>query len=144
MKKILIVNGPNINFMGIREKNVYGNVSYDDMNEILLKESSFLGVDLEIFQSNIEGEIINKLQQAYFEKIDGIIINPGAFTHYSYAIRDAIASINILTIEVHISNIYKREDFRHNSVTAACCQGQISGFGINSYKLALKEISGVL
>ncbi|WP_058485247.1 type II 3-dehydroquinate dehydratase [Defluviitalea phaphyphila] len=142
MKKILVINGPNINFLGIREKGIYGEISYKTLNELITKEASNIGFEVEIFQSNYEGDLIDKLQQAYFEKVDGIIINPGAYTHYSYAIRDAIASINIPTIEVHLSNIHKREEFRHKSVTAPVCVGQIAGFGIYSYILglyALKE-----
>lgn len=137
MKKILIIHGPNLNFLGIREKIVYGETSFEALNNLLIKKGMSMGFKVEVFQSNFEGAIIDCLQKAYFDNVDGIIINPGAFTHYSYALRDAISSINIPTVEVHISNIYKREDFRHKSVTAASCIGQISGFGINSYLLGL-------
>ena len=137
MKKIRIINGPNINFTGIREKNVYGTESFDEINRIALEKANELNLDLDFFQSNHEGSIIDYIQSCYTDGIDGIIINPGAFTHYSYAIRDAIASVMIPTIEVHLSNIHKREDFRRKSVTAEVCTGQISGFGANGYVLAL-------
>lgn len=137
--KILIINGPNINFLGIREKSIYGNVNYKDMCNILYKEADLIGVELKIVQSNIEGEIINFIQDAY-EKYDGIVINAGAYTHYSIAIFDAIKSVNIPTVEVHLSNIYSREEFRHKSVISAACIGQICGFGINSYTLAMQGL----
>lgn len=135
--KLCVINGANLNFLGIREKSVYGNKNLDDINNDILKFALDLNVSVDFFQSNIEGEIINKLQQCYFEKYDGVIINPGAFTHYSYAIKDAITSVMIPTIEVHISNIHKREEFRHKSVTAASCVGQISGFGTYGYNMAV-------
>lgn len=137
--KILVINGPNINFLGIREKNIYGSTNYEDMCKKLYSEADLLGVELKIVQSNIEGEIINFIQDAY-EKYDGIIINPGAYTHYSIAILDAIKSVNIPTVEVHLSNIHSREEFRHKSVTAAACIGQICGFGINGYVLAIQGL----
>jgi 3-dehydroquinate dehydratase-2 len=134
--KICIINGPNINFTGIREKGVYGTKTFEEMSESIKKRCSEIGVEAEIFQSNYEGAIIDKLQQCYFDGIDGIIINPGAFTHYSYAVKDAISSVNIPTIEVHLSNIHKREEFRHKSVTASSCIGQMCGFGEDGYILA--------
>lgn len=137
MKKILVLHGPNLNFLGIREKGVYGEMSFDDLNEYLLKTAEELGLRLEVFQSNSEGDLIDRLQQAYFDRVDGIIINPGAYTHYSYALRDAIASINIPVVEVHLSNIHNREEFRHTSVTAPVCIGQIAGFGVYSYILGM-------
>lgn len=144
MKKVLIIHGPNINFLGIREKGVYGETSFQDINEFLAKTGEDMGFDIEIFQSNYEGALIDKLQQAYLDKIDGIIINPGAYTHYSYALRDAISSINIPTVEVHLSNIHKREEFRHKSVTAPVCIGQIAGFGMYSYALGLHALNAEL
>lgn len=138
--KLLVINGPNLNFLGIREKGIYGTCNYEGLLQKLEKKANELKIELETFQSNVEGEIINRLQQAYFEQADGIIINPGAFTHYSYAIRDAIASISIPVIEVHISNVHKREEFRHVSVTAPVCQGQIVGLGLHGYELAMEAL----
>lgn len=143
MKKVRIINGPNINFTGIREKGVYGSLTLKDINESIKKRADELGFETEFFQSNHEGEIIDYLQKCYHEGVDGIVMNPGAYTHYSYAIRDAIASVNIPVIEVHMSNIHKREEFRHTSVTVPVCAGQICGFGAFSYELglfALKDI----
>lgn len=136
--KIFIINGPNINFLGIREKEIYGNCSYENMINYISDENK--DIDIVWSQFNSEGDIINKLQEAYYENADAIIINPGAYTHYSYAIFDAIKSINIPTIEVHISNINKREDFRSKSVIAPACIGQINGFGIESYNMAIKYL----
>jgi 3-dehydroquinate dehydratase-2 len=125
--------------LGIREKSVYGEKSFEDINELIMEEGKKLNMNIEIYQSNIEGEIINKIHGAY-GRVEAIIINPAAFTHYSYAIRDAISSVNIPTIEVHLSNIHKREEFRTKSVTAPVCIGQISGFGYNSYLLAIQSL----
>ncbi|MDD2495993.1 MAG: type II 3-dehydroquinate dehydratase [Tissierellia bacterium] len=140
--KINVINGPNINFLGIREKDIYGSYDYKSLCEFIKNEASKQNIDLEIFQSNIEGEIINYIQSLY-KNSDGIIINPGAYTHYSIAIFDALKSININTVEVHLSNIYKREEFRKKSVTAQACIGQISGFGFYSYKLALDALVNI-
>ncbi|SKA82669.1 3-dehydroquinate dehydratase [Clostridium sp. USBA 49] len=137
--KILIINGPNINMLGIREKNIYGSESFDNMCKYLNEKAKELNIELDMVQSNIEGEIINFIQDAY-GKYDGIIINPGAYTHYSIAIYDAILSVNIKTIEVHISNIHKREEFRRKSVIAPACIGQICGFGIFGYVMAMEAI----
>ncbi len=134
--KVLVINGPNINMLGIREKDIYGSLNYKTLCETLNKKANKLKVDLTIYQSNIEGEIIDTIQNAY-EKYDGIIINPAAYTHYSIAIYDALKAVNIPTVEVHISNVNAREEFRKTSVTAPACIGQISGFGIESYILAL-------
>ena len=135
--KICIINGPNINFTGIREQGVYGTKTYTQMMADVKEKIKQQKIEVaEIFQSNYEGAIIDKLQSCYFEKIDGIVINPGAFTHYSYALKDAISSVNIPTIEVHISNIHKRDEFRHKSVTASSCVGQMCVFGENGYVLA--------
>jgi 3-dehydroquinate dehydratase II len=134
--KILVINGPNINMLGIREKNIYGSLSYPKLIELIEEKSRKLNIQVECFQNNIEGEIINKIQSAY-GKYEGIIINPAAYTHYSIAILDAVKSVSIPTIEVHLSNIHAREDFRHKSVTASACIGQISGFGSFGYLMAL-------
>lgn len=137
--KILIINGPNINMLGIREKNTYGTMSYEKMCEYLYDEARKLNIDIEIMQSNIEGEIINYIQNAY-DNYDGLIINPAGYTHYSIAIYDAIKAVEIPAIEVHISNINAREEFRKNSVTAPACIGQISGFGVYSYVMAMNGL----
>uniref|UniRef100_A0A7C5Z906 3-dehydroquinate dehydratase n=1 Tax=Caldicellulosiruptor owensensis TaxID=55205 RepID=A0A7C5Z906_9FIRM len=144
MKKVLVINGPNLNLLGIREKNIYGSVSYEDVLKSISQKAQELGFEVEFFQSNHEGSIIDKIHSAYYEKVDAIIINPGAYTHYSYAIHDAIKAINIPTIEVHISNIHAREEFRHKSVIAPACTGQISGFGIKSYIIALYALKEIL
>ena len=122
--------------LGIREKDIYGSMNYQALCEVVNKKAEELDIDLTIYQSNIEGEIINTIQDA-FEKYDGIIINPAAYTHYSIAIYDALKAVNIPTVEVHISNIHQREEFRKRSVTAPACIGQIAGFGVDSYVLAL-------
>lgn len=129
--KLLFINGVNLNMTGKRQKDVYGTQTLDEINAEIA--ARFNGDECEFYQSNIEGEICTKLQTA---DCDGIILNAGAFTHYSYAIRDAIASIEIPVIEVHISNVYEREEFRHTSVLSAVCKGVIVGFGKNSYILA--------
>lgn len=138
--KILVCNGPNLNFLGIREQGVYGKENYDSLIEKLEEKAKQSNIELEVYQNNCEGEIINRIQKAYFDKVDGIIINPGAYTHYSYAIRDALASITVPVIEVHISNIHKREEFRHTSVTAPVCSGQIVGLGFDGYLLAMDAV----
>ena len=140
MKKILVINGPNINFLGIREKGIYGSQNYDALVDMINKKAEELGLDVEIFQSNHEGAIIDKIQECYGNK-DGIVINPGAYTHYSYAIRDALASVDMPVVEIHMSNIHKREEFRHTSVTVPVCVGQICGFGWKGYLLALEAVS---
>ena len=144
MKNILIINGPNLNLLGEREKDVYGSLSYDDMCAEISENASDMGYDnCEIVQSNHEGNIIGLIQKARLDKC-GVIINPGALTHYSYAIRDAIASINIPVIEVHLSNIYSREEFRHKSVIAPVCAGHICGLGKTVYTLALWGLLDIL
>lgn len=127
-KKVLVIHGPNLNMLGIREPQIYGDQCLQDINNKILKKAGELDVEAKIIQSNVEGDIINQIHSAY-NNYDAIIINPGAFTHYSYAIRDAIEAVGIPTIEVHISNIYKREPFRANSVIAPVCLGQISAGG---------------
>ncbi|KMT21335.1 type II 3-dehydroquinate dehydratase [Clostridium cylindrosporum] len=136
---ILVINGPNLNFLGIREKGIYGTGTYDDLCTYIKSESKKLNVNVNILQSNIEGEIINFIQESY-GKVDGIVINPGAYTHYSIAIHDALKSIIVPIVEVHLSNIHSREEFRKTSVTAPACSGQISGFGFESYILGIKAL----
>ncbi len=136
---IKVINGPNLNMLGIREPEIYGKMTLPEMNEIILKEAERLGMTLEFFQSNHEGDIIDTIQQCY-QKIDGIIINPGAYSHYSYAIRDAISSVHIPTIEVHLSDIGSREYFRRTSVIEDVAEKQISGKGIASYIEALQYL----
>jgi 3-dehydroquinate dehydratase II len=138
--RILVLNGPNLNFLGIREKGIYGNQDYQYLLGLLEDKAKQSNIMIETFQSNSEGEIIDRIQKAYHDEVDGIIINPGAYTHYSYAIRDALASIAAPIIEVHISNIHKREEFRHTSVTAPVCTGQIAGLGLQGYLLAVDAI----
>lgn len=138
--KILVVNGPNINFLGIREPAQYGTENYAALCEKIEAAAAAKGDTVEIFQNNCEGAIIDRLQAAYSDGTEGIIINPGAYTHYSYAIRDALAPLTVKKIEVHISNIHKREEFRHTSVTAPACDGQIVGFGTDGYLLAIEAL----
>ncbi len=140
--KILVLNGPNLNFLGIREKGIYGTQDYAYLTSMLQEKAEAEGHELEVFQSNYEGALIDKLQEAYHQKVEGIIINPGAFTHYSYALRDALASLEVPKVEVHISNIHKREEFRHTSVTAPVCTGQITGLGLKGYLLAMDYLTG--
>ncbi len=134
--RVLVIHGPNLNLLGEREVDVYGKVTLSDINERLQEHAERLGIDIENFQSNHEGEIIEKIQEAR-SGYECLIINPAAFTHYSIAIRDALAVLQIPIIEVHLSNIYSREPFRHKSVVAGVATGQISGFGPDSYSLAL-------
>ena len=138
MKKILIINGPNLNFLGIREKDIYGNDDYESICSYIKDKFSDKKVRIDILQSNSEGKIIDFLQSAYFRNFDGIVINPGAYTHYSYAIFDAIKSILIPTVEVHLSNIHEREAFRKTSVTAPACIAQIYGKGKEGYVEAVE------
>lgn len=139
MKKYLVINGVNLNMLGIREPGIYGSSTLADLEENVTKKAEKLGVSVDFYQSNIEGEIVNKIHAAY-GTYDGIIINPGAFTHYSYAIRDAFSSVKMPVIEVHISNIHKREEFRHTSVIVPECIGQICGLGFKGYELALEAL----
>lgn len=134
--KLMIINGPNLNLLGTREPSVYGEQTFEEYFIIL--ENSFQNIELEHFQSNIEGEIINKLQEVGFE-YDGILLNAGGYTHTSVAIRDAIAAITTPVVEIHISNIYAREDFRHTSIIGPKCKGSISGFGMDSYRLGVES-----
>ena len=136
MKKVLVLHGPNLNMLGIREPDVYGAVTLEAINLNLLQLAKQHTLELTIFQSNHEGELIDHIHRAFGEK-HGILINPGAFTHYSYAIRDTLSSVSLPTVEVHLSNIHKRESFRHQSVIAPVVVGQIAGFGAYSYELGL-------
>ena len=135
--KFLIINGPNLNFLGIREKAVYGNQDYDYLLQMIGDKATQTGSQIEVFQSNHEGAIIDRIQDAYFDGTEGIVINPGAYTHYSYAIRDALASVSIPKVEIHISDITAREEFRKVSVTAEVCDKQIYGRGLQGYLLAI-------
>ncbi|MCK9223280.1 MAG: type II 3-dehydroquinate dehydratase [Limnochordia bacterium] len=139
MWRILVIHGPNLNLLGVREKNVYGDTPFAAINEQIRSGAEKMGIYVEIFQSNHEGEIIDRIHAA-LGKFDGLIINPGAYTHYSVAIRDAVAAVDIPTIEVHLSNVSSREDFRKESVIAPVCLGQISGLGPISYLLGLSGI----
>lgn len=138
--KILVINGPNINFLGIREKSVYGTQDYEYLLGMIAKKGEETGSTIEVFQSNHEGAIIDRLQDSYFDGTEGIVINPGAYTHYSYAIRDALASITVPKMEIHISDITAREEFRKVSVTRPACDGQIYGKGLEGYLLAIDEV----
>ena len=138
MKKIAIINGPNLNTLGEREPEKYGTDTLDSINEEIEKLAGELGAECSFFQSNVEGELVTAIQE--FAGYDGIIINAGAYTHYSIAIRDAVASVTAPAIEVHISNVASREEFRHTSVIAPVCKGIIAGLGKNGYMLALRDL----
>lgn len=140
MKKILVLNGPNLNLLGIREPNIYGSNTLEYLNEHLKQLETVYGAAIDTYQSNHEGDLIDKIHQSEDENYIGIILNPGAFTHYSYAIRDAIASVSVPVIEVHISNVHARESFRRESVTAPVTVAQIVGLGFFGYELALKAL----
>jgi len=135
--KIQIINGPNLNLLGVREKSIYGSASFEDYLTDLRKQ--YPQIEIDYYQSNVEGELINKLHEIGFS-CNGIIMNAGAYTHTSIAIADAIAAINTPVIEVHISNVYKREEFRHSSMLAANCKGVIAGFGLDSYRLGIENL----
>ena len=135
--KIQIINGPNLNLLGVREKSIYGDTDFEIyLGSLKLRYPT---VEIDYYQSNIEGELINKIHEVGFS-FNGIVINAGAYTHTSIAIADAIAAVNTPVIEVHISNVYKREEFRHNSMLAASCKGVIAGFGMDSYRLAIENL----
>ena len=139
MAKLLVINGPNLNFLGIREKKIYGTQDYNALLEMIARKGEEVGAEIEVYQSNHEGNLVDRIQAAN-HTYDYIIFNAAAFTHYSIALRDAIAAIDVPLIEVHISNIHKREEFRHNSVLAPVAMGQICGLGIESYMAALEAI----
>ncbi len=138
--KIMVINGVNMNMLGTREKDVYGENTLEDLYSYIRKNCSETDTELDFFQSNHEGDIVDCLHRCFFEKYDGVVINPAAHTHYSYAIRDAIKAIMLPVVEVHISAIDKREEFRHVSVTAPVCRAQICGKGFDGYVLAVKMI----
>ena len=138
--KLLVINGPNLNFLGIREKSIYGTQDYQYLLDMIQNKAKETGCEIETFQSNHEGAIIDRIQESYFDGTEGIVINPGAFTHYSYAIHDALASITVPKVEIHISDITKREEFRKVSVTKAACDHQIYGQGLEGYLMAIDYI----
>lgn len=135
--KIIIINGPNLNLLGTRQTSIYGNLFFEDYFQKLQKK--FPEIEFELYQSNIEGELINKIQEKGFT-YDGIILNAGGYTHTSVAIGDSILAITTPVVEVHISNVFAREDFRHTSLIAPYCKGSISGFGLDSYRLAVESL----
>ncbi|MBQ7463306.1 MAG: type II 3-dehydroquinate dehydratase [Lachnospiraceae bacterium] len=140
--KILVINGPNLNFLGIRDKKTYGEQSYDHLVSMIKDKAEKLGVEVECFQSNHEGAIIDRIQEAYFDGTSGIVINPGAYTHYSYAIYDALLSYDTIPmVEIHISDINSRDEFRKTSVTAPACDKQIVGHGLAGYLEAMEYIA---
>lgn len=141
MKKFLILNGPNINLTGLREKNVYGAQTFEDLLALVQQEADMLGVEVRCVQSNHEGALIDAIQQAYFDGFQGIVFNPGGYTHTSVALHDAVASVPIPTVEVHMSNVHAREEYRHKSMTASACRGQIVGFGFQGYVMALRALA---
>lgn len=143
MKRILVIHGPNINLLGTREVGIYGKETIETLNSFISGKSLDLGLICDIHQSNSEGDIINFIHSSP-EVYDGIIINAGAYTHYSYAIRDAIAAVRIPCVEVHLSNVFAREAFRHVSVIAPVCAGSVSGFGKHSYYMALVGLSEII
>ena len=139
--KLLVINGPNLNFLGIREKGIYGTQDYNYLVNLIQEKAHECGCEIECFQSNHEGAIIDRIQEAYFDGTQGIVINPGAYTHYSYAIHDALASVTTMPkVEIHISDITAREEFRKVSVTKAACDHQIYGHGLNGYLEAIDFI----
>lgn len=140
--KILVLNGPNLNMLGIREPNIYGKETYQDLCLLINDYASKNDIDVEIYQSNHEGDLVDKIQQAYFDKVDGIVINPAAYTHTSIALLDALKSVNIPCIEVHISDVSKREEFRQVSYVRLACKNSIIGKGLHGYILAIKELTG--
>jgi len=143
MPRILIIHGPNLNLLGTRERAVYGDATMETVNSSCISHGKSIGYEVDTFQSNSEGDIIDAIHKAP-SGFDGVVINPGAYTHTSVAIRDAIAAVDIPFVEVHLSNIYSREEFRHRSVTAPVCVGQICGFGPASYILGIEALKSVL
>lgn len=142
--KVLIINGPNLNLLGTREPEIYGHRTLDDINSDIAKVAAEIGVECEFYQSNSEGDLVSAVHTVLDEKYAGCVINAAAYTHYSYALRDAISSVNKPFIEVHMSNVHSREEFRHNSVISAVCKGIIAGLGENSYHLAIKAIKDMV
>ena len=138
--KLLIVNGPNLNMLGIREKHIYGDRDYDALCALIRRWADELGAEVELFQSNHEGAIVDRIQQAYSDGTRGIVINPAAYTHTSVAIHDALEAASIPAVEVHMSNIQARDDFRRTSLTAPACVAQIAGLGTDGYEFALRAL----
>jgi len=138
LKKILVIHGPNLNLLGQREQNVYGAATLEEINSMLEGIAKESNVELVVFQSNHEGDIVDTIGKAKEQGVDAVLMNPAAYTHTSVAIRDAVAAVEIPTVEVHLSNIYAREEFRHTSLIAPVCHGQVSGFGVDSYALGLQ------
>ena len=143
MKKILVIHGPNLNLLGKRETDIYGEVTLEEINKKLMELAGELGVLVDVYQSNSEGELVTEIQNS-MGNYDALVINPGAYTHTSIAIRDAVAGVGISTVEVHLSNIYQREDFRKKSMLADVVIGQITGFGIDSYMLGLRAAANII
>lgn len=138
--KLLILNGPNMNMLGIREPDIYGRKTYRDLVQYLENSAEELGIDIEVFQTNSEGAMIDKIQEAYFHKLDGIVINPAGYTHTSIAILDALKAVAIPAVEVHLSHINEREAFRHISYTAMACEKSYVGFGFEGYRMAMQYL----
>jgi 3-dehydroquinate dehydratase-2 len=143
MKSILVINGPNLNMLGVREPAVYGDKTLDEVNAYILERTSDLDVEVEFFQTNHEGDLIDEIQAAYYAGVDGIVLNAGALTHYSYALRDAIASVDIPFVEVHISDVSAREAFRRKSVIGGVCAAHISGKGYDGYVEAVELLDRI-
>lgn len=141
--KVIVIQGPNLNMLGIRDPRIYGPAKLETIHQNIQKHAEQIGLEVEFFQSNFEGEIVDKIQEA-LGQYDGIVINPAAYSHTSIAIRDAISAVNLPTIEVHVSNIHAREEFRQKSITAGACAGVIAGFGPMGYHLALQGLSQIL
>ena len=139
--RILVLNGPNLNLLGVREPGLYGTVDYEGLVELIRAECERLGIEAEFYQSNHEGDLVDAIQNAR-GRCDGLVLNPGAYTHTSIALLDCIRSITTPVIEVHISNVHAREEFRHKSMISSACLGVIAGFGLNSYKLAIEAVIG--
>jgi len=144
MKKILVLHGVNLNMFGKRDPAQYGTITLDEINKKLKELAKELGVELETFQTNHEGEMCERIHQAYMDKVDAVVINAGAWTHYNYALRDALAILEVPIVEVHMSNIHAREEFRHYSVISSIARGQICGFGVDSYLLGLRAAGELL
>ena len=139
--KILVINGPNLNMLGIRQPEIYGRTTYEDLKVMISAEAERLGVAVDFFQSNHEGALVDAIQQAYFDRVDGIVINPGAYTHTSVALLDAVKAVSIPTVEVHISDPEKREEFRHVSYIREACAASIRGHGVQGYLEGLKLLA---
>ena len=139
--KILVINGPNMNMLGIRQPEIYGSATYEDLKAMIREEANRLGVEVSFFQSNHEGALVDAIQQAYFDRVDGIVINPGAYTHTSVALLDAVKAVSIPTVEVHISDPETREEFRHVSYIRAACVATIKGRGLEGYLEALRLLA---